>query len=106
MKDSAEIRYKELFNNINSGVAIYEVVDNGKDFIFRDFNRAAERIDNQKKEELIGKSIFEMRPGVEKFGLIDVFRKVINTGKPVRHPITLYVDEKLTGWYDNFIYRL
>ena len=42
----------DLFNNLNSGVAIYDVIDNGRDFIFKDFNKAAERIDRQKREEL------------------------------------------------------
>ena len=105
LKES-EIRYKELFNNISSGVAVYDVIDGGKDFIFKDFNKAAERIDNDKRGDLIGKSIFEMRPEVEKFGLIDVFRKVWKTGKPVYHPITFYQDEKIQSWYENFVYKL
>ncbi|MCD6565078.1 MAG: PAS domain S-box protein [Bacteroidales bacterium] len=105
LKES-EIRYKELFDNISSGVAVYDVIDGGKDFIFKDFNKAAERIDNDKRDDLIGKSIFEMRPEVEKFGLIDVFRKVWKTGKPVYHPITFYQDEKIHNWYDNFVYKL
>jgi len=33
----SEVRYRELFDNISSGVAIYEVRDNGNDFIFKDF---------------------------------------------------------------------
>ncbi len=102
----SETRYRELFDNINSGVAVYDVIDNGKDFIFKDFNKAGERSDNEKREELIGRSIFEARPGVEKFGLIEVFRKVWETGEPIHHPITLYDDERLKGWYENFVYKL
>ena len=102
----SEERYKALFMNMGSGVAIYEVKGDGEDFIFTDFNKAAEKIDNQKKEELIGRSIFEARPQVEEFGLIDVFREVWKTGKPNHFPITLYQDEKLKSWYENFIYKL
>jgi PAS domain S-box-containing protein len=101
-----EARYRALFENINSGVAVYEVKDNGRDFIFKDFNRAGEKIDQDQRERLIGKSVFEVRPGAEQFGLINVFRKVWQTGKPAYHPVTQYQDKLLTGWYDNYVYKL
>jgi len=99
-------RYEELFSNTGSGVAVYDVIEGGRDFIFKDFNKAAERIDKQKKEELLGRSIFEMRPGIEKFGLIDAFRTVLETGIPARHPVSMYQDEKITGWYENYVYQI
>jgi PAS domain S-box-containing protein len=102
----SEARYRELFENINSGVAVYEVVGDGQDFIFKEFNRAGERIDHDKRERLIGKSVLEARPGVEKIGLLDVLRKVWRTGEPAYHPVSLYQDEHLTGWYENYIYKL
>ena len=46
----SEKRYHELFNNINSGVAVYDVIDGGKDFIFKYFNRAGEKIDHESKD--------------------------------------------------------
>jgi two-component system cell cycle sensor histidine kinase/response regulator CckA len=103
---ASEERYRELFEHINSGVAVYEVVDDGNDFIFREFNKAAEKIDNEQREKIIGRSIFEVRPGIEKFGLIDVFRKVWKTGVPEFHPVTFYEDGKISGWYENYVYKL
>jgi PAS domain S-box-containing protein len=102
----SEERYKGLFMNMGSGVAIYEVKGDAEDFIFTDFNKAAEKIDNQRKEDLIGRSIFKARPQVEEFGLIDVFREVWKTGKPKHFPITFYQDERLNSWYENFVYKL
>ncbi len=102
----SEARYRGLFDAIRSGVAIYEVKGNGEDFFFRDVNSAAERIDGQKRDELVGHSIFEVRPGVEKFGLIDVFRRVWKTGVPEGLPLKLYQDERLSAWYENYVYRL
>jgi PAS domain S-box-containing protein len=102
----SEVRYRELFENIHSGVAVYTVIDNGQDFIFKDLNHSGERIDHDRRERLIGKSIFEVRPGVEQFGLIEVFRRVWQTGKPAYHPVTLYQDDKLSGWYEYFVYKL
>ncbi len=102
----SEERYRALFDGINNGVAVYEVVDGGRDFIFRDFNRAGEVIDNDDRTRLIGRSIFDVRPGIEKFGLIDVLRRVWETGIPENFPVKLYRDERLQHWYDNFVYRL
>jgi PAS domain S-box-containing protein len=85
---------------------VYTVIGNGQDFIFKDFNRAGERIDHDQRGRLIGKSIFEVRPGAEQFGLIEVFRQVWQTGEPAYHPVTLYQDDKLSGWYENFVYKL
>ena len=102
----SEERYKGLFMNMGSGVAIYEVKGDAEDFIFKDFNKAAEKIEKQKKEALIGRSIFEARPQVEEFGLIDVFREVWKTGKSKHHPIARYQDTELNSWYENFVYKL
>ena len=102
----SEARYRELFDNISSGVAIYEVRDNGKDFVFKDFNKAGERIDRDIREVLIGKSIYEARPGIEEFGILEVFRRVWKTGIPEHFPVKKYHDERLSGWYENFVYRL
>jgi PAS domain S-box-containing protein len=100
------VRYEELFENINSGVAVYEARDDGRDFIFKDFNRAAEKIDNDKRERLIGKNICEVRPGTEKLGLLDVLRRVWSTGKPESLPVKEYKDDRRSGWYENFVYKL
>lgn len=102
----SEARYRELFNNIKSGVAIYEAVDNGKDFIFKDFNRAGERIEKVSKDQLVGKSVCSVFPGVKNFGLFAVFQEVYKTGKPRHHPISFYQDDRLTGWRENYVYKL
>ncbi len=102
----SETGFRELFNNMRSGVAVYEAKDNGNDFIFKDFNRAGEQIENIRKEDLIGKSILEMFPGVKELGLFDVLKNVWQTGKPEHHPVSIYKDGRITGWRENDIYKL
>ena len=101
-----EARYRELFDNMSSAVAVYEAIDDGHDFIFKDFNKAGERIEKVKREELIGKSVLEVFPGVKEFGLFEIFQEVWKTGKAQHHPISLYKDEKNIGWRDNYVYKL
>jgi len=101
-----QAKFKTLFDNVSSGVAIYEARNDGEDFVFVDFNAAAEEIDQIKKEELVGKSVAEVFPGVKEFGLFDVFRRVYKTGTPEHHPISVYKDERIAGWRENYVYRL
>ncbi len=100
------IKYEKLFNNINEGVAVYEVLNSGEDFIFKDFNSAGENIENVKIENLIGKKVTEAFPGVKEFGLFKVFQQVAIDKKTRTHPIRLYQDEKISGWRDNIVYSL
>jgi len=104
--EKSEARYRELFNNMSSGVAVFQVRKHGKEFVFIDFNRAAERIENQKKETILGRNFVEVVPSVEKYGLLDAFKRVHETGKPEYHPVAIYKDGDLVLWKDNYIYRL
>jgi len=101
-----QAKFKVLFDNVSSGVAIYEAINDGEDFIFVDFNTAAEEIEHTKKEELTGKRVTEVFPGVKQFGLFDVFRRVYKTGTPEHHPVSIYKDQKVAGWRENYVFRL
>jgi len=102
----AEERYRQLFEAIPSAVAVYEAVDDGKDFVFRDFNLAGEKIECLSREGLLGRRLTEAFPGVEIFGLLDVLREVWKTGTPMHHPVTEYKDERIAGYRENFVYKL
>lgn len=102
----SETRFKDLFNNMVAGVVIYEPVNGGEDFVFRDINRAVETIEHVRREDLIGQSVLKVFPGVKEFGLFDVFRRVAKTGIPESHPVTKYQDNRISGWRENYIYKL
>jgi PAS domain S-box-containing protein len=101
-----ESKFRVLFDNVSSGVAIYEARDDGKDFVFTDFNRAAQEIEQVKKEDLIGRSVLEVFPGVKDFGLFEVFQRVWRTGVPEHHPVSIYRDRRIAGWRENYVYKL
>ena len=101
-----QAKYQALFDNVSSGVAIYEARNDGEEFVFVDFNPAAEAIEQIKKEKLIGKSVVDVFPGVKEFGLFDVFQRVYRTGTPEHHPVSVYKDERIAGWRENCVYRL
>jgi PAS domain S-box-containing protein len=102
----SENRFRELFDNMSSAVAVYEAVDGGRDFVFKDFNKAGERIENIRRDEAIGRHVTEVFPGVSDFGLLNVFRRVWKTGTPEHFPVKLYLDNRTRGWRENFAYKL
>ena len=102
-----ETRFRELFNNMSSGVAVYEAKNLGaSDFVFVDFNRSAERIDKIRKDQVIGRSLLEVFPGAKEFGLLAVLQRVWQTGRAEHHPVALYTDNRLNSWRENYVYKL
>ncbi|MCP4656332.1 MAG: PAS domain S-box protein [bacterium] len=91
---------------MSSGVAVYEAVDGGDDFVFKDFNKAAEQAERVVRRELFGRRVTEVFPGVEKFGILDVFRRVWKSGTPEHHPVSLYQDDRIAGWRENYVCKL
>ncbi len=102
----SEQRFHQLFDHISSGVAVYEAKDEGRDFIIKDLNRAGQQISRVKKEEIVGRSVLDVFPGVKEFGLFDVFKRVWRTGESQRHPVSLYADDRLSHWAENYVYKL
>lgn len=103
----SEERFRQLFENMTSGVAVYEAVDNGEDFVFRDFNKAAERIENVSRDKLLGRPVSEVVPGVKEFGVFSVFQRVWRTGQPEYFEPHIFRDGQGTdSWREAWVYRL
>ena len=102
----SEEKYRDLFDNMSDGVAIYEAVDDGRDFAIRDLNRAGEEITLAARDDVLGKRVTEVYPGVVEMGLLEVFRRVWKTGEPERHPLTAYADNRLSLWVENAVCKL
>lgn len=102
----SEARFKAIFDNMSSGVVVYESHKDGQDFKVLDFNSANQRIEKVEKKDLIGKNISEAFPEFMGNGLVDVFRRVWRTGKPERCSVTLQRDGDTTNWREYYVYRL
>ncbi len=98
--------FKELFENINSGVVIYETIDNGKNFIIKEMNKAGLAICEVSIEDVIEKNLLEVFPGVDEFGFIDSLRRVWKTGKSERSSTALTQDDRMYGWTEMYIFKL
>jgi PAS domain S-box-containing protein len=104
---ASEERFRGLFDHMTSGVAVYQAIEGGNDFIFQDFNQAAELIEGVTRKELLGRRVTEIFPGIRQFGLLEVMRKVWETGSHEYLPVSLYKDENTGGsWRENWVYKL
>ncbi len=102
----SESRLIDMFENLSSGVAIYHASTDGQTFTITAFNKAAERIENKRREDLIGKNVLDVFPGITEFGLLDVFRRVLKRGIAEHFPVSFYQDGRISGWRENYIYKL
>ncbi len=102
-----ETMYRELFNNMGSAVIIYNVKNEGKMFVFKDLNKAAELIEKINKADIIGKDIKECFPAVSQSDLLKTMKQVWKTGIPNHIGNIFYEDNRIKGWRDNYyIYKL
>ena len=101
-----EERFRELFDNMSSGVAVCSAVEDGADFVLKDMNTAGSRLTGLNRRDVIGRKVMEAFPGIKEFGLFEKLQKVWKSGKPEHLPAALYKDQRLVSWYKNYVYKL
>ncbi|MHB1484483.1 MAG: PAS domain S-box protein [Saccharofermentanales bacterium] len=102
-------RFYSLFNNMSSGAGVYKVLNDGssgKDYIVEDFNQAALQMEKKDITEVQRKSLSDLRPNIDEYGLIPVLQKVWKTGESAFFPSKVYIDDKYHNWYENRILKL
>jgi PAS domain S-box-containing protein len=86
----SEEKYRLLFENMMAGFALHEIVLNEKgepvDYVFLEANSAFERLTGLKRNDLIGKRVTEVIPGIEEdpADWIGRYGKVALTGQEIR----------------------
>ncbi len=99
-------RYKELFNTVQSGVILYKTEEDGKKFIVREVNKAAEKYCQFRPGEAIGKNVTEIFPNAGEIGFVQTLQKVYKTGKSILIKGKEYSDNNFEGCFDYEIYKL
>ncbi|MFC1843681.1 PAS domain S-box protein [Thermodesulfobacteriota bacterium] len=102
----AEKRLREVFKGMKGGGGIYKAVNDGDDFVFIDYHRPELQELSDDNGDLREKSILEVFPASKEYGLFDVFQRVWKTGKPEIHPVKIYDGDEITGWRENYVYKL
>ena len=103
---ASEARYRWMFKSMFEGVAIYQPVDEGEDFLLIDLNDRGAQIDRLDPEHVLGRKVSEVFPSIKDFGFFDILQRVFRTGVSEHMPVTKYKDNRIAGWRENFIYKL
>ncbi|WP_407357195.1 PAS domain S-box protein [Methanolobus sp. WCC5] len=103
----SEGKYRGLFENALSAVAIHKIVqdDHGKpiDYVFLEVNEAFEKHTGLKVEDVVGKCVSEVLPGIEETSFIDIYGDVALKGKPVNFEM---FSEPLQRYYSISAYQV
>ena len=99
-------RYRTMFESTINAIVVYDTGDNGNDFIIRNFNPSAERLEKTKKESVLGKNILDIFPRVRKSGLFDVLQKVWKAGKPEHYAETIRENGRIVEWRENYVFKI
>ena len=104
----SEERYRLLFENVMNGFALHEIVlnDDGKpvNYIFLEANHAFEQLTGLKRENIIGKKVTQVIPGIENdpADWISTYGEVTLTGKEIRFEQYAQAIDK---WYSVLAFR-
>ena len=105
----SESLFRGLYDYMTSGSAIYEVINDGSkgsDYIVKNFNKKSLEIEGKTLDQVVGKSLFDLRPNIDEYGLIPVMKKVWETGEPAYFPVKIYQDATFSNYYENYIFRI
>ena len=81
MLDKSEQAFDASIDGISVNIIVYQAVDGGEDFKILGLNKAVEKTENISKDERINKRLTKTFPAVKEFDLLDILKKVYNTGK-------------------------
>jgi PAS domain S-box-containing protein len=103
----SEEKFRELMENMHSGVVVYEAVADGEDFEIKDFNRSSEKIEKIEREKVIGRLATDVFPGLKDLGIFEVLQSVWKTGKPEYFSGGVYQDHRVPpSWRESYVYKL
>lgn len=95
-----------IFNNIKCGVVVFEPLEDGSDFIIRNINPASLAIERLRQDEVLGRTLTEVFPGSDEFGLLETLRRVQATGEATVSPAKFHSEEGFQGWREYFVSQL
>ena len=101
-----EAIYRELFNNMGNGVAVYQPADDGSDFIMQNLNRAGALMFNSTVLDVLGKPLGSLNRGAADRCLQPRINNVWRTGTPEHISTPLDLNEEQQRWIEGYIYRL
>lgn len=104
-KEGESKKYREIVDHMSSAVFIFKSLGKRK-FIVEDLNQAALHIAQNTRANIIGKVYHDIFPGHTDINPVEIFQRVIDTGKPEWSKQRHYKHNNLEIWGDLYIFKL
>lgn len=101
----SELRFRNIINEAPMGMHLYELTDDNR-LIFIGGNPAADRILGISHTTLIGKTIGDCFPELEKTEIPEIYRKVALEGQNWRTELVNYSDNRISGVFEVNAFRV
>jgi PAS domain S-box-containing protein len=99
-----EDRFRQAVDSMNDTVLIAQQLPEGDDYVITFANRGEDEVGGRRREQLTGRRFRELWPNIEESGLLDRYRRVLETGEPFEVDGHEYVDvvdgTEVRGVYD------
>lgn len=105
-KKQVDSNYKMLFEQIPLGILVLGYEKSREDFIFKDINTTACKMERTTKNEIINKTIPEFYPSSKNTGILNLLKDVYETGKTVITPPRHFKHEQTEAWRELFMFKL
>ena len=92
----SDFRMRAIIDAAPFGAHLYALQSDGR-LVFIGGNRSADRILGIRHHDLVGKTIEEAFPGLQKQGIPDAYRKVASTGTPFEIELLSYEQDQIAG---------
>src|SRR6056297_313174 len=90
-----ETRYQHLMEHLTSSVMVFRPTADGRDFEIIEFNAAARSAGHIEADEIRGRRVTEVFPGVGESGLLAAMARVADTGRHEHLAETRYHDDRI-----------
>ena len=102
----AESRYRNLVENMSSGVLVFRPVGDGSEFEIVSVNKACERILQLTRKTVVDRAFSEVFADSLIAPLLTVLQRVSQSAGADNCCITHYAEAQLSKWLEFYIYRL
>lgn len=105
LSDFAE-KYRSIFDALADGFALYEIKDEGRELIVADWNRAAEKMYNLLRHDVLGQDIKKFFPAMEKTDVYKAILECSRSGDTKTLPLVHYQDARRDQYLHTIIYQV
>jgi signal transduction histidine kinase len=102
----SEARFRAIFDNMKSGVAVFEVEEEGRDFVVVELNRFAREIEDIRLQDVVGRKSQEIFPEYESSGISTIIKRVWKSGVSEHIGPLFHGEREVPVWRDYDVYKL